>query len=139
MFVHALYRGNVQESAFMHQIATPGGMVIELGNNWQDLRDPGSWPALASVFAWAWLPVALYWRRIDHAGVRRVILLMTPCWLLLMFTVGRLREVRVFAELTVIYWCAILLVVSRSVELWLAAGGGRAGCGPRPGARFDAG
>jgi hypothetical protein len=138
-FVHALYRGNVQESAFMHQIAMPGGMVIELGNNWQDLRDPGSWPALASMFAWAWLPVALYWRRIDHAGVRRVILLMTPCWWLLMFTVGRLREVRVFAELTVIYWCAIILVVSRSVELWLAAGGGRAGCGRDAGGRLDAG
>jgi hypothetical protein len=56
--------------------------------------------------------------------VRRVILLMTPCWWLLMFTVGRLREVRVFAELTVIYWCAIILIVSYHTKPWLAATGG---------------
>ncbi len=137
--VHALYRGNVQESAFMHQLAMPGGMVIELGNNWQDLRDPGSWPALLSVFAWAWLPLALYWRRIDHAGVRRVIVLMTPSWYLLMFTVGRLREVRVFAELTVVYWCAIMLVLLRSHDVWLAAMGDRPAGGRDPGERLDAG
>jgi hypothetical protein len=139
MFVHALYRGNLQESAFMHQIAMPGGMVIELGNNWQDLRDPGSWPALSSVFAWAWLPVALYWRSINHVGLRRVIALMTPCWFLLMFTVGRLREVRVFADLTVFYWSAIILVLSCRFGLWRGTGAGRARGGLGAGKEQNAG
>lgn len=112
VLVHRLYGGNPRESAFMRQIGAPGATVIELGNNWQDLRDPGSWPALLSIFGWMWVPVFLYWKRIRHAGVQRCILLLTPAWWLLMFTVGRLREVRVFSELTVLYWFALVLILS---------------------------
>ena len=94
----------------------PGGMVIALGNNWADLRDPSIWPAMLSVFCWLWVPVLLLWPRLRHPGLRRVIGAMTPLWFLLMFTFGRLREVRVFAELTVVYWMAVVtLVGSRPV------------------------
>jgi hypothetical protein len=108
--VHFLYAGNLPESTFMGQFAAPGGMVVELGNNWQDLRSTGSWPAMLSVFAWGWLPVLLFWRRIRHPGVRQVIVYVTPGWFLLMFVVGRLRETRIFAELTVVYWFAVVMI-----------------------------
>jgi hypothetical protein len=108
--VHTLYAANPRESTAMGQIGTPGGMVIELGNNWQDLRDPYSWPALLSIFSFLWVPVCLGWNQLRHPGLRRVILYVTPAWWLLMFTVGRLREVRVFAELTMIYWLAAVTI-----------------------------
>ena len=111
VLVHRIYALNPRESVVKHVFGTPGGMVIELGNNWADLRDPSVWPALLSVFCWMWVPVLLLWPRLRHPGLRRVIQVTTPLWLLLMFTVGRLREVRVFAELTVVYWMAVVALI----------------------------
>ncbi len=111
VLVHHLYAGNPRESVVKHVFGTPGGMVIELGNNWQDLRDPAIWPALLSALCWLWVPVLLLWRRLTHPGLRRVILVTTPLWFVLMFVVGRLREVRVFAELTVVFWLAVVTLV----------------------------
>ncbi len=116
VLVHRIYALNPRESTLKHVFGAPGGMVIALGNNWADLRDPSIWPAMLSVFCWLWVPVLLLWPRLRHPGLRRVIGAMTPLWFLLMFTFGRLREVRVFAELTVVYWMAVVtLVGSRPV------------------------
>lgn len=69
-----------------------------------------------SVFAFLWLPLAVFWRDISQPAVRSSLLLI-PGLLLIMFFVGNLNEPRIFCELAPV----VLVALAHLGRLRLAA------------------
>jgi len=116
-WLHWLYAGNPVEPA--HSFSTANRIVIfQFRENIQNLLKPIYWPGILSAAGWLWLIVFCYRSKIADAALRRSALWIVPVCGLLMLSVGRITEVRVFAE------CIPLLVAGAAAILdnTLAAG-----------------
>jgi hypothetical protein len=104
LFLYSLYGQNPVELATSQSGATgievPGGFfVIQVGHNLENLVSPIYGPSILSFVGWLWLPVLLGWRRLDHPGIRRTLLVLPPLWFVAVLIAGRITEVRVFGEM----------------------------------------
>ncbi len=106
--LNAAYAGNPLEPATAHLPGAAFNSVWQLDRNLVSLVNPLQWPVLGSSLCWLWLPVAAFWRRIDDARLRSAILVTTPLTVGTMMVVGRILEPRVFAELGLLYWLAVI-------------------------------
>jgi len=96
LFLYYLYGQNLSELQLGPFRGTgvdiPGGLFIFHGENIQTLLSPKYWPGLLSFVGWLWLPVLLGWRRLDHSGVRRILLVLPPLWFVAVMIGGRIVE-----------------------------------------------
>jgi hypothetical protein len=101
VFLYYLYGQNPVELAEGQRRGSeiPGGFFIFHSVNIQSLLSPIYWPSILSFVGWLWLPVLLGWRRIDHPGIRRTLLVLPPLWFAAVMIGGRVTEVRVFGEM----------------------------------------
>jgi len=103
LFLYYLYGQNPVELAEGQRRGNgsevPGGFFIFHSVNIQNLLSPVYWPSILSFVGWLWLPVLLGWRRLDHPGVRRTLLVLPPLWFVAVMVGGRITEVRVFGEM----------------------------------------
>jgi hypothetical protein len=106
--LNAVYAGNPLEPATAHLPGAAFNSVWQLDRNMMALINPMQWPVLASSLCWLWLPVIAFWRLIGDARLRSAILVTTPLTVATMMVVGRIMEPRVFAELGLLYWLAVM-------------------------------
>ena len=103
LFLYHLYGQNPVELAEGQRRGdgseVPGGFFIFHSVNIQSLLSPIYWPSILSLVGWLWLPVLLGWRRLDHPGVRRTLMVLPPLWFIAVMLGGRVTEVRVFGEM----------------------------------------
>ena len=101
LFLYSLYGQNVVELAEGQRRGSevPGGFFIFHSVNIQSLLTPIYWPSILSAVGWLWVPVLLGWRRLDHPGIRRTLMVLPPLWFLAVMIGGRVTEVRVFGEM----------------------------------------
>ena len=103
-FLYSLYGQNLPELAMGQRRGTgieiPGGFfVVQVGQNIQNLLSPIYGPSILSIVGWLWLPVLFGWRRLDHPGIRRTLLVLPPLWFVAVMIGGRVSEVRTFGEM----------------------------------------
>jgi hypothetical protein len=93
----------------------------QLGSNLQALAArPLDLLQILAAFAFAWLPVLVFWQRIPDRALARA-LLIVPAWLLAMALVANLHEIRVFAELVPLVWLAACLLAAQALGLTTAS------------------
>lgn len=100
----------------IHMLVAPDALPfqIQIGSNLAALvSNPLDSLQIASVFAFAWVPVLLFNHRLDDDGLRRSLLLV-PAWFAAMAVVANIHEIRVFAELIPLVWLAACLLAARS-------------------------
>jgi hypothetical protein len=118
LFLYRLYADNGGAGLYLRNAAT---------NIHTLTQDPGSWVIILSSMGFIWFPVAVFWRRVRDAFVRRA-LWSGPLFLLLMFRMGNLPEVRIYAEMIPVFLPAYLLILAdliRRAEPLSAAEAGR--------------
>jgi hypothetical protein len=117
LLVARLYAGNPLNPQTVHLAgASAHGLELQFFANLRMLANPLHLANLASAGCWLWLPVVLFWRYLDDRRLRAAILLCTPPLVAGMMMVGRVAEVRVFAELSVVYWLAVVVIAGRLLE-----------------------
>ena len=87
-----------------------GGFEIHVVDNLGYLLRPYYWTSYLSLFAFTWLFVYARWRDVPEPGVRRM-LWIGPVYLLAMYVVGVLSEIRIFGELIALYAIAFTLLL----------------------------
>ena len=89
----------------------------QLANNISQLRNPLFWFVVAGMFSYLYIPVALFWRRLDRLDACLLALVLT--WVALMFYAGIFRELRLYAPMSLVLYF-ILLKMMRGVRITLA-------------------
>lgn len=87
-FLHHKYAGNVTEAG------------SRIAMNLHDLTKPALWPTMlsGSAFLMPWI----FWRRdLISAAPLRACVLVLPLWVLMLFCVGQILEVRIYADIAV--------------------------------------
>jgi hypothetical protein len=84
-----------------------------IADNLLAFRQPGAVPifAVASAFAFLWIPVFTWHRRIRHPFIRRAIWIV-PVYFVAMFYVGEMPELRVYGEFIPLVAAAALLIAA---------------------------
>ncbi len=123
-FLYTLYGKNLPELAMGQRRGTgieiPGGFfVVQVGQNIQNLLSPIYGPSILSLVGWLWLPVLFGWRRLDHPGIRRTLLVLPPLWFIAVMIGGRVSEVRTFGEM-IWFFVIAMAIITRN---WLAEHG----------------
>ena len=88
----------------------------QLANNISQLRNPLFWFVVAGMFSYLYIPVALFWRKLDRVDACLLALVLT--WVALMFYVGIFRELRLYAPMSLVLYF-ILLKMMRGVRITL--------------------
>jgi len=114
-FLYTLYGKNLPELAMGQRRGTgieiPGGFfVVQVGQNIQNLLSPIYGPSILSIVGWLWLPALFGWRRLDHPGVRRTLLVLPPLWFVAVMIGGRVSEVRTFGEMIWFFVIAVAII-----------------------------
>ena len=104
----AVYAHNPLDETAAHLSGAAHGVQVELLANLTSLVNPLQWPGLLSSLCWLWLPVFSFWSLIEDRRLRAAIAVTTPLAVLTMTVAGRLTEPRVFAELSLLYWLAVV-------------------------------
>ena len=94
---------------------TVAGFEVHVRDNAGYLLKPFYWTSFLSMFGFSWIFVYAHWRRVPRAEVRRI-LWIGPIYLLAMYVVGILSEIRIFGELIPVYTLALVLLLR---SLWL--------------------
>jgi hypothetical protein len=103
-----LFAGNVYDYG---SNSTRPVMVSRMILNLQQLQRPQQWPVLLSVFGFL-LPVVWMQRRwIENPGIYWSCMILIPMWIVGMFIVGLLTEIRVFSELSALLVPALGLII----------------------------
>src|SRR5258708_1191524 len=132
VFLYYLYGQNLSELQRGPLRGTgvdvPAGFFIFQSVNIENLLLPIYWPSLLSFVGWLWLPVLLGWRRLDHPGVRRTLLVLPALWFLAVMIGGRIHEVRVFGEM-IWFFVIGLSIIARNWLMERGYGKRVANCG----------
>lgn len=86
------------------------GFEIHVVDNLGYLIRPYYWASFLSLFGFTWLFLYTRWRDVPNAGVRRL-LWIGPIYLIAMYVVGVLSEIRIFGELIPVYAIAFTLLL----------------------------
>lgn len=86
------------------------GFEIHVLDNLGYLLRPYYWTSFLSLFAFTWIFIYAHWRDVPNEGVRRM-LWIGPLYLLAMYIVGVLSEIRIFGELIAVYAIAFTLLL----------------------------
>ena len=98
-----------------------GGFEIHVLDNLGYLLRPYYWTSYLSLFAFTWVFVYARWRDVPEPGVRRM-LWIGPVYLLAMYVVGVLSEIRIFGELIALYAIAFTLLLRALTQAHQAHG-----------------
>jgi hypothetical protein len=104
-WIRQQFLGNATEGA-------TGFFNLAVKTNVHSMLNPGQWPLFASLFGFLWIPLFLGRRYIRNRGIARATAVIVPLWLMAMFLVGVVVEVRVFSEL------AAILALVGALEAW---------------------
>ena len=115
--------------ALLHHIYHPpavpgeavGGFEIHVRDNLGYLFRPYYWTSFLSLFGFTWLFIYAHWDDVPNAGIRRM-LWIGPMYLVAMYIVGVLSEIRIFGELIPLYAIAFTLLLRALVgrtPLWV--------------------
>jgi len=123
------YGNNLRETAIGHEPSMvsviPGALFVFQPENLENLVSPQYWPSMLSVVGWLWLAVLFRWRFLNRSDIRRTLLVVSPVWFLAMLVGGRLTEVRLFGELTLVFVVAVAIILKN----WLVERGYRSHIG----------
>ncbi len=90
--------------------AEVGGFEIHVVDNLGYLLRPYYWTSFLSLFGFTWIFIYAHWSDVPHAGIRRM-LWIGPVYLVAMYIVGVLSEIRIFGELIPLYAIAFTLLL----------------------------
>ncbi len=104
--------------ALLHHIFHPpdipgaevGGFEIHVFDNLGYLLRPYYWTSFLSLFGFTWIFIYAHWSDVPHTGIRRM-LWIGPVYLVAMYIVGVLSEIRIFGELIPLYAIAFTLLL----------------------------
>ena len=86
------------------------GFEIHIFDNLGYLLHPYYWTSFLSLFAFTWIFIYAHWTDVPNPGIRRM-LWIGPIYLVAMYIVGVLSEIRIFGELIPIYAIAFTLLL----------------------------
>ena len=99
---------------WIHPPPIPGfelaGFEIHVLDNLGYLFRPYYWTSFLSLFGFTWIFVYAHWREIPDPGIRRM-LWIGPVYLLAMYIVGVLSEIRIFGELIPLFAISFTLLL----------------------------
>lgn len=88
-----------------------GDFLLQLWPNLLNLMNPLYWPGMLSALGWLWVVVLIGWRYIDSAAIKRALVILPALYFLAIMLVGRITEVRLFGELTLLFAVATAIIV----------------------------
>jgi hypothetical protein len=88
-----------------------GTQIAHWQSNLKVLASPPHLIPVLSSFGFAWLVVAVGWKRLRDPFTRKSLWAVPP-FLLVVFVVGNLNEIRVYGELTPIVLTAAILILA---------------------------
>jgi hypothetical protein len=91
-------------------IATDGPFV-----NIAHLKDPSNYLYILSNMGFLWVPVLLFWRKIQDDFLRRSLLVLVP-YLAVQFLVGQYTELRGFGDVTPVVAAAFVVILKALFE-----------------------
>jgi hypothetical protein len=110
VWLHHLYP-NLQPTSGPHW----AGFEIHVVDNIGYLLRPYYWTSFLSLFGFTWIFVYRYWREIPGAGLRRS-LWIGPIYLVAMYVVGVLSEIRIFGELVPLFVIAFVMLLREMLK-----------------------
>ena len=115
VLMHHLYPAAAAAGIEVH------GFEIHVLDNVGYLLRPYYWASYLSMFGFSWIYLYAHWRRVSHAGIRRA-LWIGPIYLLAMYVVGVLSEIRIFGELISLFAIALVLLLRSEFKLERVSG-----------------
>lgn len=112
VWLQTLYGGNPTEAEGGWGLG--GTFVLQLEPNLRNFLNPIYWPSIFSATGWLWVIVLFGWKSID-AVIRRILIVVTPLYLIGMLLVGRITEARIFGELIPFFAVAGAMIVQNTM------------------------